>query len=136
MVDLDKKALRALIGIMRDKAAGRRNKSGDVWGDFWCDNAADAIEASLSLPAAVEWRTMDSAPKDEIIWLANENIMRLGFWQAGEQHENHGTVDGGWIDKSLAEAGGVRGLTFKPTLWYPCPSFPASPSTPAQEESK
>lgn len=69
-----------------------------------------------------DWQRIETAPRDgTIIWLANRNIMRLGWWTSNRGYENHGTVGGGWIDKGLAEAGGVRGLTFAPTHWQPTP---------------
>lgn len=30
--------------ILRDKAAGRRNSAGHVWGDLWLSEAADEID--------------------------------------------------------------------------------------------
>lgn len=50
--------------------------------------------------------------------------MRIGWWANGAEHENFGTVGGGWIDLGLAEAGGVRGLRFAPTFWANTPDPP------------
>lgn len=35
-----------LIDIMRQKGRGERNRVGDLWGDQWCLEAADALEAA------------------------------------------------------------------------------------------
>ena len=33
-----------ISAILREKAAGRRNRVGDIWGDWVCAEAADAID--------------------------------------------------------------------------------------------
>jgi hypothetical protein len=74
-----------------------------------------------------EWQPIETAPKDgTLIWLGSAHgSMRVGFWQDGERHENHGTKGGGWRDFYRMESDGLRDTLFTVTCWYPLPSPPA-----------
>ena len=59
------------------------------------------------------------------VWLSNGRSMRLGFWQAGKQHENQGSIGGGWCDLCGSEQLNSRtDLHFLPTHWQPLPKPP------------
>lgn len=75
------------------------------------------------------WQPIESARRTgRYIWLGAPGRMRIGFWADGKEHENHGSVGGGWIDLSFAEAGrGPRGLQFGPTCWQDLPDAPEPP---------
>ena len=85
--------------------------------------AADTIEA-LTRPVD-GWQPIETAPKLSVIWLSDGTLMRLGFWAEGKQHENFGTVGGGWIDHASAEGTGPRGLRFRAKHWCRVPRSPA-----------
>lgn len=42
-----------LSARLREKAAGRRNRVGDIWGDWICAEAADTIDALVEALEAV-----------------------------------------------------------------------------------
>ena len=49
-----------MCSALRDKANGRRNAGGDIWGDWICDEAADHIEAlEAAATAAAEYLEAD-----------------------------------------------------------------------------
>jgi len=71
------------------------------------------------------WQPITSAPKPgKVIWVAMPDHMRLAYWLDGKDHENHGTILGGWIDWILAHGQGPRGLQFAPTHWRLLPEPP------------
>lgn len=86
--------------------------------DRWAELEADKARWT-------DWRTIDTAPKDQIIWLGCSGSLRIGFWSKGQQWECHGTKGGGWRDHSSSEFGGMSSLTFTPTHWMPIPCPPA-----------
>lgn len=65
----------------------------------------------------IEWRPIETAPRDGTrIWLGTSHSIRIGFWQQGEMHENHGSIGGGWRDMCAAEQiDGMTDLHFLPT---------------------
>lgn len=85
------------------------------------------LRAKSPSPSAGErgWRTIDSALKDKIIWLATKGAMRVGFLAEGKEHEHHGSVGGGWKDfYERWMDGQSRDLRFIPTHWQPVPAAP------------
>lgn len=92
-----------------------------MYDDYWREKCEE-LQAEVD---RCRWQPIETIPKDEpVLWLTNGRIIRLGWWVDGEEHEAHGTVGGGFIDKSMAEAGGVRGLPFAPTHWMHVPKLP------------
>ncbi|MBX3583603.1 MAG: hypothetical protein KF810_17085 [Rhizobiaceae bacterium] len=73
------------------------------------------------------WQPIETAPKDGTpIWLGSEHgSMRVGLWEGGAQHENHGTVGGGWRDFYRIECDGQRDTLWPVVWWHPLPSPPA-----------
>lgn len=73
------------------------------------------------------WQPIETAPKDgTLIWLGSEHgSMRVGLWEDGAQHENHGTVGGGWRDFYRIECDGQRDTLWPVVWWHPLPSPPA-----------
>lgn len=102
----------------------------EPYGPAWCHYMREA-EAALTYAderaatAREGWQPIETAPRDRSIWLSSGFAMRLGFWAVGKDHENFGTVDGGWIDQAAAECTGPRGLRFAPTSWHSLPAPPA-----------
>lgn len=41
----DEQTTSELVHVMREKARHKQNLAGDQWGDGWCDDAADRLEA-------------------------------------------------------------------------------------------
>ena len=73
-----------------------------------------------------EWKPIETAPKNgRLIWLGCGRFMRLGCWINGEEHENFGTIGGGWKDYIAMEGRQTfTGLRFMPTHWMALPSPP------------
>lgn len=64
-----------LIVALREKAAGKRNTTGDFWGDWICSEAADHLE---------ELRKANTAPEDRQVTtdmtLSEEDKAKLAAW--------------------------------------------------------
>ena len=130
---LDAEAMReAAAKALDDEADALDRSAPHSWFAGKLRERSSRIRA-LPLPAALstrEWQPIETAPQNQTpIWLGCAGNMRIGWWADGAQHENFGTVGGGWIDMARAEARGPRGLTFAPTHWARIP--PAVPAPPA-----
>jgi hypothetical protein len=64
------------------------------------------------------WRPISTAPRDRIIWVANENSIRLAEWFSPGRR---------WVDAVLGMEPTWKGRTdilFEPTHWAPIPEPP------------
>jgi hypothetical protein len=50
----DEQTTSELVHVMREKARHKQNLAGDQWGDGWCDDAADRLEALQARVDALE----------------------------------------------------------------------------------
>jgi hypothetical protein len=90
----------------------------------------ETIREALRL-AADPWMPIETAPKDEVILLAGDNVLCHGWWESDFHTEWDNEKDepiniGAWTNGIVSDWGMQETVELKPTHWMPLPAAPVA----------